>query len=53
MKGEKLIKQNPINDEVLSKLNQLIGSINYGTVTIIIQDGKIIQIEKNEKFRLT
>jgi len=24
----------------------------FGTVTIIIQDGRVVQIEKNEKIRL-
>jgi hypothetical protein len=27
-------------------------SIKYGTITLVIQDGKVIQIEKNEKVRL-
>ena len=52
MKGEKLLKENPVNDEVSKKLNELVKGISYGTVTIVIQDGKIIQIEKNEKFRM-
>lgn len=27
-------------------------SVKYGTVSIMIQDGVIVQIEKNEKFRM-
>jgi len=26
--------------------------IRYGTVTLVIQDGKVIQIDKSEKIRL-
>ena len=33
------------------KLAEYVKSIKYGSVTIQIQDGKIIQIDKNEKFR--
>jgi hypothetical protein len=33
-------------------LLEYIKSIKYGTVVAVIQDGKIIQIEKNEKIRL-
>lgn len=27
--------------------------IRYGTITLVIQDGHVIQIDKNEKVRLT
>lgn len=30
----------------------LVDSIQYGTVSIIVQDGRIVQIEKNEKYRI-
>jgi hypothetical protein len=26
--------------------------MNYGSITFVVQDGKVIQIEKNEKIRL-
>ncbi|MNM39611.1 hypothetical protein D3C76_951830 [compost metagenome] len=52
MKVEKLLRESPVNEQVSQKLNELIKGISYGTVTIVIQDGKIIQIEKNEKFRM-
>lgn len=38
--------------ELLSRLVEYIKDIRFGSVSIIIQDGKIIQIEKNEKIRL-
>lgn len=34
------------------KLLDIIKSIKYGSVTILIQDGQVIQIDKNEKLRL-
>ena len=33
------------------KLAEYVNSINFGSVTIQIQNGKIIQLDKNEKFR--
>jgi hypothetical protein len=36
----------------LKKLIELAGSVSYGSVTLVIQDGKAIQIEKREKVRL-
>jgi hypothetical protein len=35
----------------LKKVEELVDSIQYGSVTIIIQDGKVIQVEKTEKLR--
>lgn len=39
-------------NDVYSRLIQYIKDIQYGSVTVIIQDGRIVQIEKNEKVRL-
>ncbi len=41
-----------ISNEDLKRLLDLIESVRYGSITLIIQDGKVIQIEKNEKVRL-
>ncbi|MFL6516913.1 MAG: DUF2292 domain-containing protein, partial [Bacillus sp. (in: firmicutes)] len=27
-------------------------TLKYGSITLVVQDGKIVQIEKNEKVRL-
>ena len=45
-------KKNENIDEVLENIKKAVESIKYGTVTLIIQDGVIIQMEKNEKIRL-
>ena len=47
----------PKSDEIKNKsylevLERLISETRYGTVTVIIQDGKVIQIEKTDKIRL-
>ena len=41
-----------LTDEHLKILNNLLKDLKYGRVEIIIQDGKIIQIEKKEKLRI-
>jgi hypothetical protein len=38
--------------EVLSKVADIVQRIHYGTVVLVIQDGKVVQIEMAEKFRL-
>jgi hypothetical protein len=41
-----------LTEKTRRELNAILGSIKYGSVTLIVQDGKVIQIEKNEKIRL-
>ena len=36
----------------LKKIADMIKDIRYGSLTIIVQDGKIIQIDKTEKLRI-
>ena len=36
----------------LKLIGEIAGTVQYGSITIIIQDGKIVQIEKNEKIRV-
>ncbi len=44
--------ESPISEPELEKLLQVLSKIAYGSVTLIIQNGKVVQIEKNEKLRL-
>ena len=37
---------------VLAKVADIVRRISYGTVVLVIQDGKVVQIEMAEKFRL-
>lgn len=41
------------SDEVERRVRLAVSQIRYGTVTLVIQDGRVIQIDKNEKIRLT
>ncbi|MGZ8606283.1 MAG: YezD family protein [Actinomycetota bacterium] len=37
---------------VLLKVVEVLRKINYGTVLLVVQDGKVVQIEMAEKIRL-
>ena len=37
---------------LLLHVSELLGEIAYGNVVIVLQDGKVIQIETSEKIRL-
>lgn len=39
-------------EEALSEVKKIISEIKYGSVTLIVQDGVVIQIERQEKIRL-
>ena len=41
-----------LTKEQLATLNSLLAGMRYGTIAIIVQDGRIIQIDKTEKHRL-
>ena len=38
--------------EVLAKVADIVRRVQFGTVVLVIQDGKVVQIEMAEKFRL-
>ncbi|WP_438823812.1 YezD family protein [Bacillus sp. JJ675] len=33
-------------------MKDMLKDMSYGSITFVVQDGKVIQIEKNEKIRL-
>ncbi len=33
-------------------VHEALTSIRFGTVTLVVQDGRVIQVDKNEKIRL-
>lgn len=45
-------KREPLGQEDLRKLLEIIEAVSHGSVTLIIQDGIVIQIDRNEKIRL-
>lgn len=44
--------ESSISSVDLKKFAGLLAEIAYGSITLIIQNGKVVQIEKNEKVRL-
>lgn len=38
--------------EILLKVAEILERLRYGTVLLVVQDGKVVQIEMAEKFRL-
>jgi hypothetical protein len=38
--------------EVLARVADVLRRIRFGTVVLVVQDGKVVQIEMAEKFRL-
>ena len=41
-----------LSDEHIERIRQAAESIRYGTITLIIQDGRLIQIDRSEKISL-
>jgi hypothetical protein len=51
-KDDHLTQKNVIQERDINKIIEFLETIQYGSVTVIVQDGKILQIEKNEKIRI-
>lgn len=45
------LKEQSLSNLHLDTLEKLLSDLKFGSVTIIIQDGKIVQIDKTEKHR--
>ncbi|MGG1396881.1 YezD family protein [Bacillus salipaludis] len=39
-------------EEITAHLEKMLETLNFGSITLIVQDGKVVQMEKNEKVRL-
>lgn len=39
-------------EEVFEETEKIIKDIKYGSVTLVIQDGVVVQIERQEKIRI-
>ena len=40
------------NDEYMKLLRQIVEELKFGSVTLTVQDGRIVQIQKEEKIRI-
>jgi hypothetical protein len=45
-------RETSLNEGDLQRLREILASLKFGSVTLIVQDGRVVQIEKNEKIRL-
>lgn len=45
-------KKNIVYEKDIQKVIEFIETIQFGSITLVIQDGRIVQIEKNEKVRI-
>ncbi len=41
-----------LDRELQRRIGQALREIRFGTLTLVIQDGRVIQIDKSEKIRL-
>jgi hypothetical protein len=42
----------PWNKELERVVRDSLQSIRFGTVSLVVQDGRVIQVDKNEKIRI-
>jgi hypothetical protein len=50
--SKNLTDSQPKNKDVHEVVSRLLENIKYGSITLVIQDGKIIQVDSQEKIRL-
>jgi hypothetical protein len=43
----------PLSDEVVTALARLLRELRFGSIEIVVHDGRITQIERREKVRIT
>jgi hypothetical protein len=43
----------PWNRELERLVREALQSIRFGTVSLVVQDGRVIQVDKSEKIRIT
>lgn len=46
------VRREPISSEDLHMVSELARKIDHGSITLVIQDGTVFQIDKTEKIRL-
>jgi hypothetical protein len=42
-----------LHPELDLKIREALSNLRYGTLTLVIQDGKVVQLDRNEKVRIT
>ncbi|EGK07157.1 hypothetical protein HMPREF9374_3918 [Desmospora sp. 8437] len=41
------------DDAIALRILEMLKGMRYGSITLVVQDGKVIQLEKSEKVRLS
>jgi hypothetical protein len=41
-----------LHPDLERRIREALGTIRFGTVTLVVQDGRVIQLDKSEKIRL-
>lgn len=52
MQMQKTEKKQTLDNNQIETLEKLLQDMKYGSITLIVQDGKVIQIDKTEKYRM-
>lgn len=46
-------RETGLSEAHIRTVQELLSNLKFGSITLVVQDGKIVQIEKHEKVRLT
>lgn len=52
LRGGRTVGEKNQNEAIFTQLKQMLEDMKYGSITLVVQDGKVIQLEKVEKVRL-
>lgn len=47
-----IIQPDPWNRDLEKIVRDSLTSVRFGTVTLVVQDGRVIQVDRNEKIRI-
>lgn len=47
-----LSTQNQISEEHMRQVLRYLGELQYGSITLVVHDGKVVMVEKVEKIKL-
>ena len=50
--GKEVLKKTFISEEQLAVIQKKAAEIQYGTITLVIQDSRVVQIDCTEKIRI-
>jgi hypothetical protein len=50
--GKGVTRVDALGDPVIAQIVQTLRGLRYGVVSIVVQDGVVVQIERTEKHRL-